>query len=37
MKYPKIVEVLDRIFYLIGKQRISYRGTQEIAENSDAM
>ena len=36
MKYPKIVvEGLDRILYLIGKQGISYRGIQETAGNSD--
>ena len=28
MKNPKIVEALDRMFYLTGKQGISYRGTQ---------
>ena len=27
MKYSKIVEALDRILYLIGKQGISYRRT----------
>ena len=31
MKHTKTVEALDRIFYLIGKQEISYRGTQETA------
>ena len=36
-KYPKIVEALDRILYLIGKQGISYRGTQERTVNSDAL
>ena len=28
MKNPKIVEALDRMFYLTGKQGISHRGTQ---------
>ena len=37
MKYSKIVEALDRIFYLSGKQRISYRGTQQTAANSDTL
>ena len=35
MKYPKMVEALDRILYLIGKQGISYRGTQETTAESD--
>ena len=35
MKYPQIVKVLDKIPYLIGKQGISYQGTQKIAANSD--
>ena len=35
MKYPKIVEALDRILYLIEKQGISYPGTQETAAKSD--
>ena len=34
MKYPKIVEALDRIFNLQG---ISYRGTQETAANGDTL
>ena len=34
MKYTKIVEALD---ILIGKQGISYRGTQETAANSDTL
>ena len=34
MKYPKIVEALDRILFLIGKQVI-YRGTQETTADSD--
>ena len=29
MRYQKIIEALNRIFYLIGKQKISYGGTQE--------
>ena len=37
MKCPKIVEALDRILYLIGKQRISYQWTQETAANSDTL
>ena len=37
MKYRKIVETLNKIFYLIGKQRIFYRGTQERAANSDTL
>ena len=37
MKYSKIVEALDRIFYLSGKQRISYRGTQQTAANIDTL
>ena len=37
MKYPKIVEVLGRILYLIGKQGISDRRTQETAANSDIL
>ena len=28
IKYQKIVQALDRILYLIGKQRISYQETQ---------
>ena len=34
MKYSKIVEALDRTLYLIGKQGISDRATQETAGNS---
>ena len=34
MKYPKKVEALDMVFYLIGKQGNSYRETQETATNS---
>ena len=37
MKYRKRVETLNRIFYLIGKQRLFYRGTQERAANSDTL
>ena len=37
MKYQKIVQALDRILYLIGKQRISYKGTQKTPANSDAI
>ena len=37
MKYPKKVEVLGRMLYLIGKQGISYRGTLERAANSDTL
>ena len=32
MKYPKLLEALDRISYLIGMQISSDRGTQETAE-----
>ena len=35
MKYPKVVETLDRIIYFIWKQEISYRWTQRITGNSD--
>ena len=31
MKYPKIVETLDRMLYLTGKLGISYQGKQEAA------
>ena len=37
MKYQKIVKTLYTIPYLIGKQRISYQGTQKTAANSDAL
>ena len=37
MKYQKIVQALDRILYLIGKQEISYQGTQKTAPNSDTL
>ena len=37
MKYPKIVEVLDRVLYLIGKQGMFYQGTQETAANSNTL
>ena len=33
MKYQKIIQALDRILYLIGKQGISYQGTQKLAAN----
>ena len=36
MNYPEKVEALDRIFYLIGKQVISYRGKLD-TENLLAM
>ena len=35
MKYRKIVEALDRMLDLIGKQGIYYQGTQQAAANSD--
>ena len=35
MKYRKIVEALDRMLHLIGKQGNSYQGTQQTAANSD--
>ena len=38
MKYPKMVEALDRILYLTGKQRISYRWMDTgNAANSDTL
>ena len=37
MKHPKIVKALDKILYLIGKQGISYRGTQDAAATSDTL
>ena len=37
MKYQKIVQALDMIFYLIGKQRISYQETQKAATNSGTL
>ena len=37
MKYQKIVQTLDRILYLIGKQGISYQGIQKTAANSDLL
>ena len=37
MKYQKIVQDLDRIFYLIGKQGISYQETQKAIANSDIL
>ena len=35
MKYPEIVQALDKILYLIAKQEISYRVTPQTAGNSD--
>ena len=37
MKCQKIVQVLDGIFYLIGKQRILYQDTKKAAGNSDTL
>ena len=37
MKHQKIVQALDRILYLIGKQRISYQGTQNTAADNDTL
>ena len=38
MKYPKIVETLNRMLYFTGKQGISYQGIQEAAAaNSDTV
>ena len=37
MKHQKIVQALDRILYLFGKQGISYQGTQKTAANSDTL
>ena len=37
MKYPNVVEALDRILYLIEKQGVSYRETQETTVNSDIL
>ena len=37
MNYKKIVQALGKILYLIGKQRISYQGTQKTSANSDAL
>ena len=37
MKYRKIVEALDRMLDLIGKQGIYYQGTQQAAANSDTL
>ena len=37
MKHQKTVQALDRILYLIGKQRISYQGTQNIAVDNDTL
>ena len=35
MKHQNIVQALDRILYLTGKQGISYQGAQKTAANSD--
>ena len=37
MKYPKKVEALDRMLYLIRKRGISYQGTQELAANNGTL
>ena len=37
MKYPKIVEALEKIPYFIGKLAISYQETLETAANSDIL
>ena len=37
IKYPKKVEALDRILYLIRKRGISYQGTQELAANNGTL
>ena len=37
MKHQTIVQDLDRIFYLIGKQGISYQETQKAIANSDIL
>ena len=37
MKNPKIIKATDRMFYLTGKQGISYRGTQETTANSNIL
>ena len=37
MKYQKIVRALNRILFLIGKQGISYQGTQKKTANSDTL
>ena len=35
IKYQKIAQALDRIFYFIRKQGISYQETQKAAANSE--
>ena len=37
IKYQKIVQALDRILCLIGKQEISYQEAQKTAANSDTL
>ena len=37
MIYPKIIETLDRILYLIGEQGISYQWTQEATAKNDTL
>ena len=37
MKYQQIVQALDRIRYLIGKQGLSYQETQKAAANSNTL
>ena len=37
IKYQKITQALDRIFYFIRKQGISYQETQKAAANSDTL
>ena len=37
ISYPRIINALDRILYLIGNQGIFYRGTQKTAVNSDIL
>ena len=37
MKHQKIVQALDRMLYLIGKQRISSQGTQDTVADNDTL
>ena len=37
MKYPKIVQVLDKMLYWVGMQGISYQEMQKTAANSDTL
>ena len=37
IKYPKIIEALDKVLYLIEEQRLSYQRTQVIAATSDTL